>query len=429
MSGSQITYVVILGVCVVLSGFFSGSETALVGIQRERVLQLAHTDRRGQALADLVSDPDRMLSTLLVANNFVNILAASVATVLFVDLFGESWGPWIVTGGLTAVILVFGEIGPKTLATRHPEGFSLIVARPISSLASILEPISRIFIGIVRGIFNLLRIGRHPGSPTVTEDDIRAMAFLSEREGAIEAAEREIIDAVFSLADRPIREVMTPRVDVVTIPTPVTLERVQEAVASTGHSRFPVVAESHDEILGVIAVKDLLRLPPTVSVAEISRLLRPPTYIPESQPVLAVLQDMRTSRFGFGIVVDEHGGIEGIVTIKDVIAELVGELQDEYDPSAPRIIPAGHGRWIVDGRVDVDDLEDVLEADLPRGDYSTVAGMFMNEAGHIPSEGDSIVIEGIKLTVILMERRRIARLRVEQEVAPEQATTVAGWER
>ncbi len=414
MSGINILYIVVLGICIVLSGFFSGSETALVSIQRERAHQLAEKSQRGAKLQDLLSNPDRTLSTLLVANNFVNILAAAVATALLIDLAGESWGPWIVTLALTAVILVFGEIGPKTLANRYPERFSLLVAGPITTLVTVLKPISRSFILITRGIFKLFRLDLGTGIAPVTEDDIRALAFISESTGEIKAAEREIIDALFSLEDRPIREVMTPRVGMISIPIPVTAEKIEEAVATSGHSRFPVVADSTDEILGILAVKDVLRLKTAATPEDINRILRPPTYIPESRPVLDVLQEMRKSRFGFGVVVDEHGGVEGVVTTKDVIAELVGELQDEYDPSIPMLTPAGPDRWIIDGRVDVDELEAVLEMELPRGDYSTVAGLFMDEAGRIPEEGDAIVLDGISMTVLMMDRRRIARLRVEK---------------
>ena len=188
---------------------------------------------------------------------------------------------------------------------------------------------------------------------------------------------------------------------------------MQDVVAATGHSRFPVVANTRDEILGILAVKDVLRLPPEAGSADIARVLRQPTYIPESRPVLAVLQEMRRSRFGFGVVVDEHGGVEGVVTTKDVISELVGSLRDEYDPTSPAVVPAGPDRWIVDGRIDVDELEAEIERELPRGDYSTVAGLFMDAAGRIPDEGDRVVVEGVVLTALMMDRRRIARLRVE----------------
>lgn len=413
MSGINTLYVGILAVCILASGFFSGSETAIIGIQRERVHQLAQRDRRGRKLEALLEEPDRTLSTLLIANNFVNILAASVATVLFIDLAGESWGPWIVTFLLTGIILIFGEIGPKTLAHRHPEGFSLFVAGPISSLSKVLQPISTAFTFINRGIFRLFRVNLGDGLTPVTEDDIRALAALSERSGEIEATEREIIDALFSLADQPIREVMTPRVDMVSITAPISRLAVQEAVAATGHSRFPVVADSHDELLGILAVKDVLRLPPEATSADIAKLLRPPTYVPESRPVLDVLQEMRRSRFGFGVVVDEHGGVEGVITTKDVISELVGSLRDEYDPSVPTIVPDGAGRWIVDGRTDVDELETEVGRELPRGDYSTVAGLFMDVAGRIPDEGDRVMVDDIVFTAVAMDRRRIAHLRVE----------------
>lgn len=413
MSGINLIYVSILSVCILASGFFSGSETAIIGIQRERVHQLAQRDRRGQKLEALLADPDRTLSTLLIANNFVNILAASVATALFIDLAGESWGPWIVTFLLTGIILIFGEIGPKTLAHRHPEGFSLFVAGTISSLSKILQPISTFFTFITRAIFRIFRVNLGGGLTPVTEDDIRALAALSESSGEIEATEREIIDALFSLADQAIREVMTPRVDVVSITAPIDRRAVQQAVAATGHSRFPVVADSHDELLGILAVKDVLRLPPEATSADVAKLLRPPTYIPESRPVLAVLQEMRRSRFGFGVVVDEHGGVEGVVTTKDVISELVGSLRDEYDPTVPSIVPIGAGQWTVDGRTDVDELEDEIDRQLPRGDYSTVAGLFMDVSGRIPDEGDHVEVDGVVLTVVAMDRRRIASLTVE----------------
>ncbi len=413
MSGLQLLYVVILAVCVAASGFFSGSETAIIGIQRERVHQLATRDRRGRKLEALLDEPDRTLSTLLIANNFVNILAASIATVLFIDLAGESWGPWIVTFALTAIVLVFGEIGPKTLAHRYPEGFSLFVAGPISLLSRLLQPISAAFTFFNRGLFWLFRVDINSELAAVTEDDIRALAALSERSGEIEAAEREIIDALFQLADRPIREVMTPRVDIVSLTLPLTMALVQDAASATGHSRFPVIAGTHDEILGILAVKDLLQLGAEASSADMANLLRPPTYIPESRPVLSVLQEMRHSRFGFGVVVDEHGGVEGIVTTKDVIAELVGALQDEYDPTIPSLVPAGPKRWVVDGRTDIGELESAIGRSLPRGDFSTVAGLFMDAAGRIPDEGDHIEVDGVMMTILLMDRRRIARLRIE----------------
>ncbi|MCH7585782.1 MAG: DUF21 domain-containing protein, partial [Acidobacteria bacterium] len=214
MSGVQVTYLVILSVCILASGFFSGSETALIGIQRERVAQLLEKDRRGRYVDALVSDTDAMLSTLLVANNFVNILAASIATVLFVDLMGSTWGPWVATGAMTSVILVIGEIAPKSLATRYPERYSLVVAPTVWRLSLLLRPIARFFLIVSRGFMRIFGIKAGSPDTAVTEDDIRALSVLAERSGDIETAEREMIHSLFSLADLSIRDVMTTRVEI-----------------------------------------------------------------------------------------------------------------------------------------------------------------------------------------------------------------------
>ena len=215
MSSEQIIYLVILAACTVGSGFFSGSETALIGISKERVHQLASESKAGRRVEQLISDPERMLSTLLVANNIVNVLAAAVATTLFIGLVGAQWGPWLATAAVTAVILVFGEITPKTLATRYPERFALAVAPAIWQLSRVLAPLASFFGAITRGILRLLRVPVRGDSGAVTDADIRALAELGHRDGQIEEVERKIIDALFDLADRPIREVMTPRVDIV----------------------------------------------------------------------------------------------------------------------------------------------------------------------------------------------------------------------
>ena len=350
MTALQITYLVILGVCILASGFFSGSETALIGIGRERVRQLSEKDPRGVHVEQLFVDQDVLLSTLLVANNVVNILAASVATVLFIDLLGEQWGPWAATGAVTAVILVVGELTPKTLASRFPERFSLIVAPTIWRLSKVLAPVAGVFSAITRVLLRVF--GLHDGGDdgAVTEADILTLAQLSEEGGEIEAAEREILHALFGLADHTVRDVMTPRVDIHTLAQPVTVEDVRAAVNATGHSRFPVIAGDLDQLVGVLYVKDLFR---ASTDADITRMTRTPFFFPETTTVLAAMNELRRRRLGFGFVLDEHGGVEGIVTMKDLMSELVGELQDEYDPTAPTVVRIGRTQWLADGRLPV----------------------------------------------------------------------------
>ena len=410
MSSEQIIYLVILATCTVGSGFFSGSETALIGISKERVHQLASESKAGRRVEQLVSDPERMLSTLLVANNVVNVLAAAVATTLFIGLVGEQWGPWLATAAVTAVILVFGEITPKTLATRYPERFALAVAPAIWQLSRFLAPLASFFGAITRGILRLMRVPVRGALDAVTDADIRALAELGHRDGQIEEVERRIIDALFDLADRPIRDVMTPRVDIVSLTAPVTMGEVREAVAATGHSRFPVTGGDLDDLLGMLFVKDLLQRSFDATPDDIAGLVRFPQFMPETATILDALTEMRQRKFAIACVVDEHGGVEGIITAKDLLAELVGELQDEYDPGVPSVVRIGPQQWIADGRLPIEDLSAEIGQSLPAGPYSTVAGFFMAAAGHVPDEGDSIDVDGVRLTVLDMERNRVDRI-------------------
>jgi CBS domain containing-hemolysin-like protein len=416
MTSETLIYLAILGVCTVASGFFSGSETALIGISRERVHILAEEDPRGPRLEALVADPERMLSTLLVANNAVNVLSASVATILFVSLIGETWGPWLATAVMTSVLLVFGEITPKTIAARYPEQFSLRVAPTISRLSVVLAPIATFFSTITRGLLRLLRVPIGRGADGPTEDDIRALAALGQRGGQIEEAEREIIDALFHLADRAVREVMTPRLDIVTLGVPLHADDVRRAVTETGHSRFPVTATDLDDLVGIIHVKDLLQQSRPEG-GDLTDIVRPPHYVPETMSVLDTLGLMRLRRYAMAVVVDEHGGVEGIVTVKDLVSELVGELQDEFDPGTPSVTKLGPNLWIADGRLDIDDLEAAVAYNLTDGPYSTVGGYLMALCGSIPEEGDVVEDEGFRFTVLVMDRQRVDRIRVERLTA------------
>jgi putative hemolysin len=414
MTAETLVYLAILTVCTAASGFFSGSETALIGISRERVHLLAEEGAAGRKLERLISEPDRMLSTLLVANNTVNVLSASVATILFISLVGAAWGPWVATGVMTAVILVFGEITPKTIAARHPEKFSLRVAPMIWNLSIVLAPIASFFTAITRFLLRILRIDADGTGDGVTEDDIRALAALGERGGHIEVAEREIIDALFHLADRSVREVMTHRLDLVTLDTPLTAAAIRHAVSETGHSRFPVTAGDLDDLVGIVHVKDLLQNPEYETAEDLADLVRRPNYVPEAMSVLDTLEEMRSNRYAMAVVVDEHGGVEGVVTVKDLVAELVGELQDEYDPGTPSVTQLGPAVWIADGRLDIDDLEEALGADLEQGPYSTVGGYIMSIFGRVPDDGDQVTADSFRYTVLTMDRQRVDRVRIER---------------
>ncbi len=419
MTTVQGVLLAILVACVGMSGLFSGSETAIVALPRERIQQLSGRGTRGKRLAGLVNDTERTLGTLLVANNFVNILAASIATILTVDLLtaltdestGQAIGPWAATLALTALVLVVGEITPKTLAARHPEGFALFVAPAIWGLSRVLAPIARVFIAAARALLGLFGV-RGGLVTTATEDDIMALAVLSEAAGEIHPEERQILESLFELADRPVRDVMTPRVEVVALEAGSTELSARQAVGSHGHSCFPVVAPGGtlDDLTGILFVKDLLRRSVNGSI---DPLVREAVFVPESTSVLSALQELRTRRVSFAVVLDEHGGVEGIVTVKDLVSELVGEIQDEYDPREPSMYRLAETMWVVEGRVPVEDVKQEVGVELPNGPYTSIGGLFMSEAGRIPEAGDQVILDSLKFTVLRMEKRRIDRLRIE----------------
>jgi CBS domain containing-hemolysin-like protein len=411
---TQLGLLVVLGFCFLASGFLSGSETAVVAIPRERLDQLRNNGRRGQRLAALADDAEGTIGTILVANNFVNILAATIATVLATELIGEPLGPVLATFGMTALILVAGEITPKTMASRDPEAYGLFASVPLFWLRRVLTPVSRVFMGVSRGLLRPTRWGFRREAPEVTEDDIRALAAMGLAVGGIGEGTHQIIDALFAASDRPVREVMTPRVDVVSLRLPLDVDAIREVVAETGHSRFPVLAEegSLDDLVGVLYVKDVLRSGQAVSPAALRSLVRTPQFVPESAALLDALRDFRVRRIGYAIVLDEHGGFDGLITAKDLVGELIGDLRDEFDPGSPSIVAVSEGLWIADGRIPYEAVADAIGEEFPDGPYATLAGLFLAEHGSIPQPGDRATVGGVELVVDHMDRNRIATMRV-----------------
>ena len=436
MTSFQIAAAAGICLCIVASGFFSGSETALLALPRERGPQLAREGRRGEIFVLLVQRLERTLAMLLVANNFVNILAASLATILAVDLItaisdadaAGRWGPWLATAVLTAVILVVGEITPKTIAARHPETYAWRVAPVLWVISRGLDPIARVFSAVSRMLLRLVGVRSEQLSPA-TEEDIVALAELSVEAGEIDVAEQEIIERLFELADRPVRELMTPRLEVISLKAPVDFEQVRRAVAQTGHSRYPVVRSGGDldDLVGVLYVKDWLRHhnPAASETVAPGKLIRDPLVVPESYPILSTLMMMRRNRISLAVVIDEHGGVEGVVTAKDLVSELVGGIQDEHDPAGPMAFPTGSGRWVVEGRLPMEELAELVPRPIPAGPYDTVAGLYLYLAGKIPRPDETATINGVNLRVMAMDRLRIARLAVWMDAPPDGETTTS----
>jgi len=396
-----------------LSAVLSGSETAITSIPREKIHQLSDS-KKNTRIKNAKDSIENTIGGILIANNFVNILMASLATILFVRRFGEKNGGIIATLFITILVLIFGEVTPKTLATRKPLEFFSKTSLFITYLAKIFSPVIS-FINKTITKFSQNDQKYEENEKEITEADIQALTALGEMEGQILPAEREIIDSLLEFSDRPIKEIMTPRVDVLFLTLPLTIPAVRKLVKDQRMSRFPVSKTEYlDDTIGIIYVKDLFDLTVDTDSEEIEEIIREAIYLPEYTTVLSALNILREQKASFACVIDENGGIEGVVTIKDVLSEFVGDLPDEHDQRYLGIQRIGPGQWNIEGKTDIDDFEEFFGLEPNDKDVATVGGLFLSHSEQLPSEGDRINIYGLELTVIEVNNRRIENLTVKK---------------
>jgi|TARA_X000001036_G_scaffold322642_1_gene301083 CBS domain containing-hemolysin-like protein len=388
----------------------SGSETAITSIPKQKVHQLDDT-RKNNRIKRAKENIEKTIGGILVGNNFVNILMASVATLIFVRRFGESAGSAIATIFTTVIVLIFGDITPKTLATKLPIVF-------LSRTTFLVELLSRVFApfteAITKVIMKFVRTSDEDDAE-VTEADIQALTALGEIEGQILPAEREIIDSLLDFSDRPIKEIMTPRVDVLFLSIPINIVDVKGLVNDKRISRMPVSkSESLDDTFGIVYVKDLFNLKANSDSVEIENLVKDVIYLPEYTTVLSALNILRENKSSFACVIDENGGIEGVITIKDVLSEFVGDLPDEHDQRFLGINRLGPGQWTIEGKTDIDDFEEFFGLEPNDKDVATVGGLFLSHSEQLPSKGEKITIDGLEITITEMDNRRIESVTVKK---------------
>ena len=388
----------------------SGSETAITSIPKQKVHQLDDT-RKNNRIKRAKENIEKTIGGILVGNNFVNILMASVATLIFVRRFGESAGSAIATIFTTVIVLIFGDITPKTLATKLPIVF-------LSRTTFLVELLSRVFApfteAITKIIMKFVRTSDEDDAE-VTEADIQALTALGEIEGQILPAEREIIDSLLDFSDRPIKEIMTPRVDVLFLSLPINIVDVKALVNDKRISRMPVSkSESLDDTFGIVYVKDLFNLKANSDSVEIENLVKDVIYLPEYTTVLSALNILRENKSSFACVIDENGGIEGVITIKDVLSEFVGDLPDEHDQRFLGINRLGPGQWTIEGKTDIDDFEEFFGLEPNDKDVATVGGLFLSHSEQLPSRAEKITIDGLEITITEMDNRRIESVTVKK---------------
>jgi putative hemolysin len=405
-------------VCIFFSAFFSGSEVALLSINQAKVRTLI--DRRlagSRALATLKKNTDHILITILIGNNVVNVAAAALATSIAIERFGDA-GVGIATGIVTFIMLVFGEIGPKTYAARMAEKFALAVAQPILVLSIVFSP----FLWIYDGMKKLFSIQGGVGHPTVTEDEIKQWIDVGEEVGTIQEEEHEMLYRVFRFGDTINREIMTPRADVVLISDTSSLESSINVFNETGFSRIPVYHDHIDNIIGILNVKDVFSaVYEKKKGVPVRDLVYEAHFVPESKKIDELLKELQLRKVHLAIVVDEYGSFAGIVTVEDMLEELVGEILDEFDEEVPLVQAIEKGVYIVDSRSWVDRVNEEIGIDLPiEESYETVGGLLIDKLGHIPRRGEVVELpeSGIRLVVMKMRGRRIVELKL---ILPDQS--------
>ncbi len=406
MLGTIIAFLILL----FLSGFFSSAELAMMSLSELQVERLVkHGKRHAKTLQRLKQEPHKLLETILIGNNLVNITAASLATVVAIQLFG-SLGVGIATGITTFLVLLFGEIIPKSLAVNHRKRISLAVSPILYGLQWLLTPLI-IIIDWIASLFT--RLFGEAERERITEEEVRDLVKASEQDGHIKKREREMIQGVLDLDDTSVEEVMTPRLDTFCLEMHERVEDVIDTVLKSGYSRIPVYDKKVDNVKGIVLLKDLLRaLLEGKRREKLESLLQQVLVVPETKKLDSLLRDFQKRKSPFAIVVDEYGLFIGVVTIEDVLEELVGEIYDEDDADEQLTVKkVGKSAYRVAGRVPIDELT----FGFPESEeYETLAGLLMTKFGRVPKRGEQIVINGWRCTVEQVERNRILSVRVER---------------
>ncbi|MEE4253334.1 MAG: CNNM domain-containing protein [Desulfuromusa sp.] len=394
---------------LILSGFFSGSETALLSLDKLRVLFLQQRQYpNADKLAKLLDNPDRLLSGILVGNNLVNIAASVIATGLFVSYFGDQ-GEWLTVLILTPLLLIFSEVCPKTYAAQYPEKMSFLVLNPIRFVVWILAPVIFVVSSISRVMTSLIR-KTDVESFSVSEDEIRAMIEVGEESGSVAAEQRKMLHGIFDLSETRVRDIMIPRTEVTGVDLSADFHEILTVARGTRHSRFPVFSENLDTIVGVIHSKDILGYVGQIEQFSLNELCRKPYFVPESKRIGVLLQSFRRRREHMAIVVDEYGGVEGIVTLEDVVEEIVGDIHDEYDAEELDFRKLGQNHYLIDAVMPLREVNRRFDLSLPEEHVTTLAGHLLQIMGKIPVEGDTCEEGNLLFRVRRMEERRIEEI-------------------
>ena len=416
MPGSEIGILVIVLVFLLLSAFFSSSEAALLSMLR--TARLAHLVSTGSAsaarVAQLLEEPGRLLSTILLGNNLANVAFATLVTVITLSFIDDQGVAILVATAVgTAVLLVLGEIIPKNFAVRHAMPVGFLVARPLKWIELLFWPL----IMILQWFSRVATIGdKELGvQPSITEAELRTLIELGDAEGAIEPEEAEMLESVFRFGDREVRDMMTPRTEIVFLERGTTMGEFLRIYAEHAHTRFPVYKGSTDNIVGILSAKDILRAMSARNVGPddaVTQVIRDAHFVPETKRIAELFDELRRSGNQIAIAIDEYGGIAGLVTLKTLLEEVVGRVGEEGVSPEEEYETLGENTFQVDGGMSIDEVKEELDIDLGDGDFETVAGFVLEALGHIPTKGETFESRGLLVEVIEMDRLKIETVKL-----------------
>ena len=413
MDSSDAIQFLALIILICLSAFFSSAETSMTTVNKIRIQSLAEQgDKRASILLTVIEDSGKLLSTILIGNNIVNISASSLATTITMRLFGNA-AVSISTGIITLLVLIFGEITPKTMASLYAEKMALSYARIIHFLMFLLTPVIFLVNKMAKGVLTLLRVDDSVKGNTITEHELRTLVNVGHKEGVIETEERQMIYNVFDFGDSQAQDVMVPRIDVTFADVNSSYEDLIQLFREEKHTRFPVFEETTDNIIGIINVKDLLLT--DQKDFTLRKILREAYFTYEYKKTSELLMEMKEHSVSFAVVLDEYGATSGIVTLEDLVEEIVGDIHDEYDieeeDDLTEILPGKE--YLALGSARLDDLDEVLHLDIESDDYDSIGGYIIEQLDRFPEKGESVTTEsGIRLVVDKVERNRIESVHI-----------------
>ncbi len=417
MDATTLAELVVIVISLVLAALAASAETSLTSISRVRLRQLVEQNvPQAIVIERLHRDPNAYLSTILIVNTVAIIVASSTATLLALHLYQARVAEWAVSLVLSLIVLVACEITPKTLALQRAERVALRMARLVAWATYVMRPVVFVLTAVTRLILRMMGGKAQVRGPFVTEEELKMLVSVGEEEGVIEEEEREMIHGIFEMGDMRVRELMVPRTDLVAIEVNEPVEKAVDLVTKHGHTRIPVYEGNLDHIVGVLYAKDLLRAVVRGVQKTLREIARKPYFTPESNKVQDVLRDLRKNRVHMAIVVDEYGGTAGAVTIEDILEEIVGPIQDEYDIGEEDEIQfISPNEVVLDGRVSVDDVNELLKLDIAADDYDTVGGYVLNQLGATPKVGATLKLGTADLRVEAVQGTRIKKVRIRSD--------------